>query len=531
MSINIQILEIQGIEKSANDAFVSLDANVCFTGVEIIGSYTNLPTNVIHKLSLTDVLPLDKEFPDEIEPPFIVIPKNTSSGTFKFDLRLQETPYHLYSLALTNAEDSSGFVIAEEEFGIECGSDPLPLLTPTPTQTITSTSTSTPTSTVTPTNSQALLNVFDSNVILEKDEYLLQTDRTNWTKTELIEAYPFIDILTDTFYIRKPHENLIKKIQFDGENSRVVDYILVPSQTPTSTLTPTTTPSFTPTNTETPTVTPTNTCTPTNTPSLTATHTNTASNTPTNTVTITNTLSGSQLVTRTPTGTVTPTLSNTPTNTASHTITPTPTVTETQTSTPTPTNTLTPTLSNTPTNTTTITNTPSQTFTQTNTGSVTQTPTITPTNTNTPSFTPTHTNTASPTPTLTHTSTTTVTPTDVSPYNIEIDTPSNKIINCNLDANIAVFKYNNVKTDNRLYNWSVSSRSFSLNNGDVVQECSVSPSAGSFYGNDPEGIEFIEVILSDFAIVDNTVVLTITTEDTVAGVTTQSDEQILICEG
>jgi len=531
MSINIQILEIQGIEKSANDAFVSLDANVCFTGVEIIGSYTNLPTNVIHKLSLKDVLPLDKEFPDEIEPAFIVIPKNTSSGTFKFDLRLQETPYHLYLLTLTNAEDSSGFVIAEEEFGIECGSDPLPLLTPTPTQTITSTSTSTPTITVTPTNSQALLSVFDSNVILEKNEFLLQTDRTNWTKTELIEAYPFIDILTDTFYIRKPHENLIKKIQFDGENSKVVDYILVPSQTPTSTLTPTTTPSFTPTNTETPTVTPTNTFTSTNTPSFTLTGTETPTVTPTNTqtpsytpsvtTTLTNTITGTQLVTYTPTGTITPTMSNTPTNTASCTNTPTQTIT----------NTLTPTPTNTPTTTPTFTNTPSQTFTQTNTASVTQTPSITPTNTNTPSFTPTNTNTASPTPTITHTATTTVTPTDVSPYNIEIDTPSNKIINCNLDANIAVFKYNNVKTDNRLYNWSVSSRSFSLNNGDVVQECSVSPSAGSFYGNDPEGIEFIEVILSDFAIVDNTVVLTITTEDTVAGVTTQSDEQILICEG
>jgi len=223
MSIQLSVLEINKQIKSPNDAFVSVDAETCFSGVEVIVSVSNLAASTIYKLTLTDKLPLNKEFSDEIIPVFINIPKTAPrSGIYKFDLRLQETPYHLFELKLRNAENPNDEPIIEE-FGIECGSDNLPLLTPTPTHTVTSTPTHTPTITSTPTNSQALINIFDSNVILEKDEFLFQTDRTNWTRQELIDTYPFIDESTDTIYIRKPNENLVKKLQFDGDNAKVVD--------------------------------------------------------------------------------------------------------------------------------------------------------------------------------------------------------------------------------------------------------------------------------------------------------------------
>ena len=126
---------------------------------------------------------------------------------------------------------------------------------------------------------------------------------------------------------------------------------IIPTLTPTPSVTPTNTPtpSVTPTNTQTPSVTPTNTQTPsvtptnTQTPSVTPTNTQTPSVTPTNTQTPTNTPTNTPTVTQTPTNT--PTVTETPTNTPTTTTTPTPTNTPTVTSTPTntPTTTTTPT--------------------------------------------------------------------------------------------------------------------------------------------------------------------------------------------
>ena len=209
--------------------------------------------------------------------------------------------------------------------------------------------------------------------------------------------------------------------------------------TPTNTETPTQTPSQTVTQTstvtptasvgQTPTATETSTPTPTSTPSVTPTNTQTATKTPTPTVTPTNT--------ETPTNTVTPTITPTNTSTETPTNTPTQTTTETPTSTPTstqtPTNTVTPTLTNTETPTSTPSSTPTETPTQTptNTPTNTETPTqtATPTQTPTPSvtvgLTPTATETQTPTPTVTPTNTGTQTPTPtVTPTNTETQTPT-----------------------------------------------------------------------------------------------------------
>lgn len=520
MSVDIIILNIEG--------FVKKTASQCSTGFQVVGSITGLDSNVIYRLELLDQLPLGKTFPDEVSPGFYVIPKGTSHYSFAFDIRLQQTRFHTFKLSLRNAENLSASPIAEEEFGFDCTDASLPLLTPTPTNTATPTVTSTSTPTVTPTTSQASIKVFDSNVNLEKDELVLQLDKTSWTKSELISVLPFMTLEDDVLYLRKPNENLIKKIEFDGVNAKVVDYLLVPTKTPTVTPTNTSTPTNTPTNTATPSVTASSTVTPTNTPTNTATSTQTPTKTPTTTLTYTvtgtptNTPTFTQTASNTPTNTVTPTetanvtptptISNTPTNTTTATNTPTQTVTNTATQTPT----------TTPTNTSTPTNTPTNTLTNTPTNS--QTSTNTPTNTETPTSTPTVT--ATNTPTLTGTAT--PTPTDISPYNIAIDEPLDKLINCSSTQQICILRYNNIKTDNRRYSWSVASRSFDIEGVGSVSECDIYPSSGYFYGK--SSTESIELILSNIKISDNTIVLTVTTTDELESLTTNSDPLTLTCE-
>ena len=208
-------------------------------------------------------------------------------------------------------------------------------------------------------------------------------------------------------------------------------FVILPSPTPTSSVTPT------PTNTETPTQTPSQTAsvtptasvgqtptateTQTPTPTVTPTNTETPTQTPSQTVTQTSTVTPTASVGQTPTATETPT--PTPTNTSTVTPTNTETPTPTNTSTVTPTNTETPTQTKTstptPTNTETPTNTPSETPTNTPTESETPTPTqtptqtYTPTNTETPTSTPTNTPTTTSTPTVTPTTTQTPTPTEL----------------------------------------------------------------------------------------------------------------------
>jgi hypothetical protein len=131
--------------------------------------------------------------------------------------------------------------------------------------------------------------------------------------------------------------------------------------------------------------------------------------------------------TMTPTVTQTPstTISITPTRTPSNTITPTVTMTPTSTATPsntiTPSNTATPSLTQTPSNTPSITATPSITSTPSNTASPSYTPsqTQTPSNTVTPSYTPSNTT----TPTVTQTPSNSMTP-SVTPTATPSPTPS-----------------------------------------------------------------------------------------------------------
>jgi len=525
-------ITINGI---ADGGFIpDISESEAISGLSITGVVTGLNTEIIHRLELIDEgnqlgsVP-GKTFDDEFIPSFYTIPKGASEYSFTFDIRLQQTVGHIFRLALRNAENLEASNITSTQFGyvIE-GEWSSPLLTPTPTNTNTPTVTSTSTPTVTPTNSQASIKVFDDNVNLEKDELVLQLDKTSWTKSELIAVLPFMTLEDDFLYLRKPDENLIKKIEFDGVNAKVVDYLLVPTKTPTVTPTNTNTPTNTLTNTSTASNTPTQTATPTTTPTNTATTTHTPTKTPTKTQTYTLSPTASN------TPTLTQTISNTPTNTNTQTetalVTPTPTIsstpTNTNTTTNTQTNTTTPTVTSTTTKTPTNTNTPTTTSTNavTNTPTNSQTPTNTPTNTETPTSTPT----VTLTNTQTLTGTPTVTPTDVSPYNVVIEEPVNGLINCSSVQEICILRYNNIKTDNRRYSWSVASRSFDIEGVGVIKECDISPSSGYFYGK--SSTESIELLISNIKISDNTLVLTLTTTDEFENLTTNSDPLTLTCE-
>jgi hypothetical protein len=173
------------------------------------------------------------------------------------------------------------------------------------------------------------------------------------------------------------------------------------------------TPTPTGTLTQTPTVTQTQTNTQTQTPTVTQTQTNTQTQTPTVTQTQTNTQTQTPTVTQTqtPTTSTTATPGTSPSNTPSLTATSTQTPTNTQTQTATPASTSNSTPTPTPTNT--PTNTQTATPASTSNSTPTPTPTNTQTQTGTPPSTPTPTNTSTTTntPTNTNTATTTSTPT------------------------------------------------------------------------------------------------------------------------
>jgi len=184
-----------------------------------------------------------------------------------------------------------------------------------------------------------------------------------------------------------------------GVESQQVNAIKVlPTPTPTSTLTATPTKTFTPTSTPTPTIT--NTATPER--LLEDTPTSTSTPSPTSTTTATATTTGTPSATFTPTSTpsstktpavpkITPTLTNTPTQTGTptQTVTPTPTFTALPTHTATPTFTATPDVSDDwPTGTPTATSTPTPTSTPTTTSTATPTSTLTVTPTVTPDLNP-----------------------------------------------------------------------------------------------------------------------------------------------
>ena len=155
-------------------------------------------------------------------------------------------------------------------------------------------------------------------------------------------------------------------------NACVQGGLIVPSPTPTRTVTPTVSVTRTPTPTISVTPTSTRTPTPTRTatPTASVTPTRTATPTPTNTATRTPTpsISVTASTSLTPTATATPTITPTPTSTR----TPTPTIGVSPT--PTPTNTVTPTVTNTVTPT--VTNTVTPTVTPTVTNTVTPSPSV-----------------------------------------------------------------------------------------------------------------------------------------------------------
>ncbi len=202
---------------------------------------------------------------------------------------------------------------------------------------------------------------------------------------------------------------------------------MTPTEIPTDTPTPTMTPTEIPTDTPTPTMTPTETPTDTPTPTATETPTEIPTDTPTPTMTPTEIHTDTPTPTMTPTEipTDTPTPTMTPTEIPTDTLTPTATETPTEIPTDTPTPTMTPTEIPTDTPTPTATETPTEIPTDTPTPTATETPTEIPTDTPTPTMTPTEIPTDTPTPTMTPTEipTDTLTPT-MTPTEIPTDTPT-----------------------------------------------------------------------------------------------------------
>ncbi|KAM9984640.1 hypothetical protein ACTFIY_009078 [Dictyostelium cf. discoideum] len=228
------------------------------------------------------------------------------------------------------------------------------------------------------------------------------------------QAYYYEVKTTGSKTYRYPETGFLQVSKSSSCSGWVLSASVIPTTTPTETVTPTPTETVTPTPTETVTPTPTETVTPTPTETVTPTPTKTVTPTPTGTVTPTPT----ETVTPTPTVTTTPTPTETVTPTPTETVTPTPTEsatpTPTESVTPTPTESVTPTPTEsvTPTPTETVTPTPTETVTPTPTESVTPTETATPTPTET--GTPTNTITPTPTETVTPNPSETVTPTETS---------------------------------------------------------------------------------------------------------------------
>ncbi|KAM9997448.1 hypothetical protein ACTFIZ_010960 [Dictyostelium cf. discoideum] len=227
------------------------------------------------------------------------------------------------------------------------------------------------------------------------------------------QAYYYEVKTTGSKTYRYPETGFLQVSKSSSCSGWVQSASVIPTTTPTETVTPTPTESSTPTPTETVTPTPTVTATPTPTETVTPTPTESVNPTPT--------------VTATPTETVTPTPTDSSTPTPTESVNPTPTVTATptETVTPTPTDSSTPTPTESVTPTPTVTSTPTETVTPTPTESSTPTETVTPTQTPTETVTSTPTVTATPTPTETENPTETATPTPTETENpTETSTPT-----------------------------------------------------------------------------------------------------------
>lgn len=454
---------------------ITTNISECFDGINVTATVSSLNPNVRYRLDATQVSSVSQ--PTMISPAFVDIPVGSTSFVQNFNFRFQQSRLFIVDIRLFSSvsfDNGNPLPVAIESLSVDCGGI-VPFLTPTPTYTTTQTSTSTntptqtstqtKTPTQTPTPSQASIVIFDINRKLEKNDILFERINDLWTAEELSEI--MIPDSNNYIYLREPNSDLIYVVQLIDDQAIVIDYQLVPTKTPTASLTPSNTVTNTGTPFQTPTPTPPPTATPTHTP------TNTASATPTNT-------SSSS-----PTPTITSSVSETPISTR----------TPTQTSTNTPTNT------NTSTATSTSTNTPSVTATSTNTPSVTATQTNTPTTTATP------------------------TPTDATPFNINSVLPTNNQISCFEDENMCVISINNTKNDNRIYNWTLSSRGVIIS-GQTFYEANIFPNSGTFNGKG--GSRLIEFILTNIILkADNKIVITVTVEDTEVGLTASEDIEFI----
>jgi len=304
---------------SLSTDFIESNVTECFNGVDVTVTASELNSAKTYILTIEQFASSGESDELAVISPAQYTISGVTENEYIFNVRLQGSTFFIFNVKIfyNGLEIES----ATEQFSVDCNGipdflTPTPTATNTPTVTPTNTSTVTPTASLTPTNSQTpdvtetptvtpsrtpptKICIFDLNKKLEKDEVLYQTLGDAWSQAE-VEAIKAFNP-SGQLYIRKLGDDLIKVVELDGNNDAVVvDYLLVPTQTPTSSLpaTPTITPTVTATPTTTTTYTPTLSNTPTNTISQTITHTQTI----TQTATITNTLT--ETVTQTPTNTV-----------------------------------------------------------------------------------------------------------------------------------------------------------------------------------------------------------------------------------
>lgn len=250
---------------SVSPIFTTTTSENCSNGVDISVTVSNLTVNTTYWIVLrllasdtsVDLNPPVFLNTGDIDPftretwvplgPYTIAKRirlsTLTSYTYTFTGRFQGSRYFILGAELRRGTLLQGSSITSPAEGnsltIDC-SALTPLLTPT----------------VTP-SSVANINVFNLDRIIEKGEILYELVNDDFTRDE-IEAYTDLDE-NNRFYIREPHQDLIKVVEIIDNKSVVVDYLIVPSGTPRPTVTPTntSTPTNTPTNTQTPTTTPT----------------------------------------------------------------------------------------------------------------------------------------------------------------------------------------------------------------------------------------------------------------------------------
>ena len=193
--------------------------------------------------------------------------------------------------------------------------------TNTPSETPTNTPTETPTPTITPTQPLYIFNITSGstpNIACDGGlSGVIYAENAAFDTNTQFYNNPNSTVSGDMSGFYSNNGLVVELNSLGMETGGFSSCLVVPSPTPTISVTPTQTPTIS----VTPTQTPTNTETPTNTP----TNSETPTNTPTNSETPTQTPTNTETPTETPTNTPTPTQTETPTNTPSETPTNTPT--------------------------------------------------------------------------------------------------------------------------------------------------------------------------------------------------------------